>query len=153
MGKGARIKELLLGGGLSYREIQKQVICSRSVIAYWARKLGRPPQKYTRPSSIAWAEIQAYYNQGHTIAECRARFGFSQSTWHNAKVRGDVVARAEYQRALPDDVVFSVRSKRTSGHVIKRALRRIGRTITACWECGVDKWLGCLPCLSPRNGG
>lgn len=44
-------------------------------------------------SSVDWAAVQACYDEGHTIDECRARFGFSYGAWHKAVVRGDLATR------------------------------------------------------------
>jgi hypothetical protein len=41
-----------------------------------------------------WSEIQAYYDQGHTIAECKAKFGFANGAWYSAVGRGEIVPRA-----------------------------------------------------------
>jgi DNA-binding CsgD family transcriptional regulator len=40
-----------------------------------------------------WAAIRAYYESGHTLKQCRARFGFSNRAWTSAVNRGDVVPR------------------------------------------------------------
>jgi len=44
--------------------------------------------------SIDWAEVQAYYDEGHTLVECRARFGFSNGAWDRARLRGQVRSRS-----------------------------------------------------------
>lgn len=43
--------------------------------------------------SVDWAAVQAHYDEGHTIDECKARFGFSYGAWHKAVVRGDLATR------------------------------------------------------------
>ena len=40
-----------------------------------------------------WRAIRRYYEAGHTVAECRRRFGFGGSSWARVVSRGDVVAR------------------------------------------------------------
>ena len=40
-----------------------------------------------------WVAIRAYYEVGHTRAECQGRFGFSNRAWQRAVERGDVVPR------------------------------------------------------------
>jgi DNA-binding transcriptional ArsR family regulator len=40
-----------------------------------------------------WDAVQAYYDEGHTMAECKERFGFSNGAWDRAKNRGDLVTR------------------------------------------------------------
>jgi DNA-binding CsgD family transcriptional regulator len=41
-----------------------------------------------------WAEIQAYYDAGHNLIECKEHFGFSNGAWDGAIKRGDIVPRA-----------------------------------------------------------
>jgi hypothetical protein len=41
-----------------------------------------------------WVEIQAYYDEGHTVQECRSRFGFANGAWYSAVGRGEIVPRA-----------------------------------------------------------
>jgi len=53
------------------------------------------------PRSIYdWPTIRAFYEAGHTVRECQARFGFSNGAWHHAAGRGDIVPRGE-TRNLP----------------------------------------------------
>src|SRR5579862_8480057 len=40
-----------------------------------------------------WSAIQAYYDDGRSFRECRARFGFCAASWTNAVRRGDIRAR------------------------------------------------------------
>lgn len=40
-----------------------------------------------------WGAIRAYYDAGHTVAQCQARFGFSNGAWNRAVCRGDVIPR------------------------------------------------------------
>jgi len=42
-----------------------------------------------------WAEIRAYYEAGHTLDECRARFGFSRGAWDAAVGRAEISPRAQ----------------------------------------------------------
>jgi DNA-binding CsgD family transcriptional regulator len=45
-------------------------------------------------SLVDWAAVQAHYDDGHTIDECKAKFGFSYAAWHKAVVRGDLITRS-----------------------------------------------------------
>lgn len=45
-------------------------------------------------SPIDWRAVQAYYDEGHTLAECKERFGFSNGAWDRAKRRGEVRSRS-----------------------------------------------------------
>ena len=40
-----------------------------------------------------WAEMQAYYEEGHTYRECRVEFGFCAAAWDKARKRGEIKAR------------------------------------------------------------
>lgn len=46
-----------------------------------------------RRTKIDWAAVQAHYDEGHTLAECRARFGFSNGAWDRARLRGELRTR------------------------------------------------------------
>lgn len=94
----ARIRELLDAGWLR-RAIAEEVGVSPSTVTRWARLLGFP-DKAPRASHSDWDAIRAYYDAGHTIDECRARFGFTYGAWDKAATRGDVVARARSHREL-----------------------------------------------------
>lgn len=52
-----------------------------TTIAYLQMQVGAPPYD--------WAEIGRYYAAGHTVDECRKRFGFGGSSWTRAVRRGD----------------------------------------------------------------
>lgn len=45
-------------------------------------------------SLVDWATVQVYYDDGHTIDECKGKFGFSYGAWHKAVVRGDLTTRS-----------------------------------------------------------
>lgn len=40
-----------------------------------------------------WTAIRAYYEAGHTMRECKARFGFSNNSWDRAVASGRIVPR------------------------------------------------------------
>jgi hypothetical protein len=40
-----------------------------------------------------WTAIQAYYDEGHTLQECKDRFGFANGGWYSAVGRGEIVPR------------------------------------------------------------
>lgn len=47
------------------------------------------------PERYDWTEIRAYYEAGHTLAECKERFGFSNNSWQKAVATGKVVPRPD----------------------------------------------------------
>ena len=48
-----------------------------------------------RARQFDWDAISSYYAAGHTVAECRERFGFSNRAWTAAVARGDVHPRRD----------------------------------------------------------
>jgi hypothetical protein len=44
-------------------------------------------------SNVDWSAVQAYYDAGHTMAECKTRFGFSNGSWDRARLRGELQTR------------------------------------------------------------
>ena len=43
-----------------------------------------------------WREIRAYYEAGHTLAECQRRFGFSNGAWDQAVGTRRVIPRPKW---------------------------------------------------------
>jgi len=93
-----RIRELLEAGWLR-RAIADEVGVSPSTVTRWARLLGFP-DKSPRPSLTDWVPVRDFYEAGHTIDECRARFGFTYGAWDKAVSRGDIVPRPRSRREL-----------------------------------------------------
>lgn len=93
-----RIKALL-EEGWSRQRIARKLGVDPSTVTRHARLLGFP-DVHPRKSTIDWKAVQAYYDEGHTIDECRARFGFSYGAWDHAAVRGDIVSRPRARRQL-----------------------------------------------------
>ncbi len=44
-------------------------------------------------SPVDWSAVQAYYDAGHTMLECKSRFGFSNGSWDRARLRGELKTR------------------------------------------------------------
>ena len=83
-----------------------------------------------------WGEVKAYFDAGHTYAECMSKFGFRADTWTTAVRRGDLNARA---RAMPVHLMMLRKMARGS---IKRRLLELGLLKESCSCCGVAEWLG-----------
>jgi hypothetical protein len=65
---------------------------ARSTVTYHAGKLGesiddRGARRYD------WRAIRCYYEEGHSLAECRTMFGFNKQSWHSAILRGLITPR------------------------------------------------------------
>lgn len=126
----------LLEQGLSRAEVATTLGLSRPTVSYHARRLGaaiddRCARRYD------WSKIQAYYDAGHSVRQCAQAFGFSLQSWHAARLRGEIVARAA---AMPLDSLLVVGPR--SRHNIKRRLLAEGVKPARCERCNADQWLG-----------
>ncbi len=125
-----RIKEMLENGVPRVR-IAAALGVSPSTITRHARILGFPDAR-RRTSTTDWAAVQAYYDLGHTIDECRDEFGFTYGAWDKAVVRGDLVPRGrssgELRRATRDRVEGLLADGRTQAE-IARALSLTKSTV------------------------
>lgn len=82
----------MLESGLTRSAIARELRLSPSTVTRHARLLGYP-DKRRRPSPRDWTAIQAHYDEGHSIDECRNKFGFSYAAWDKAVTRSDIVVR------------------------------------------------------------
>lgn len=83
-----------------------------------------------------WAEVQIYYDEGHSYRECRIRFGFAAESWHKAVRRGALKTR---KPGRPIEEVL--REAKHRSH-IKGRLLRAGLLKNECGECGLTEWRG-----------
>jgi len=89
----------LLKSGWSRRAIAEELGVDPSTVTRYARSLGFPDAR-KRSSNFDWVEIQKYYDAGHTIGDCRERFGCSYGAWDKAAMRGDINVRPRSERQL-----------------------------------------------------
>jgi len=131
-----RVAELL-EDGFSHSEIAREIGVTKSTVAYHARRLAAPVDERCA-RRYDWREVQRFYDEGHSVHECRARFGFSCATWNAAVKRGAVVGRP---RKLPLTDLLVADTYR-SRHNLR--LRLIGEGIKAarCERCGLTSWRG-----------
>src|SRR5215211_40460 len=128
----------LFAQGLTVTEIAKRLSVSKPTVCHHARRLGRPPDSsFNR--RYDWAEVQRYYDAGHTVRQCRARFGFANQTWNNAVKRGDVTPRP---RRIPIDELLVAGRLETSRYSLKLRLLSAGLKHGRCEECGLSEWRG-----------
>jgi 5-methylcytosine-specific restriction endonuclease McrA len=125
----------LLAEGYGRGDIARRLGIARSTVSYHARRLGaamdgRAARRYD------WREIQAYYAAGHSVRECRERFGFGSSTWSEAVQRSDVVPRSN---AMP--IPALVAAPRGRAH-LKSRLLKAGLLKSSCQRCGITNWQG-----------
>ena len=127
----------LLGQGLSRAETAKRLGLSKGTVSYHARRLGLPIDE-RGARRYDWNAVQRFYDEGHSVRECVATFGFSHETWQSARKRGAIVTRPQ---RTPPEVMFAVGQLRNRGNV-KRRLLAEGLKPAACATCGISKWRG-----------
>lgn len=80
-----------------------------------------------------WRAIQVYYDEGHTVAQCKAKFGFASGAWDSAVGRDEIVPRAKGESHFRHDTREAVRE-----------LLAAGKTQTeAAFELGLSKGTVC----------
>src|ERR1700738_651458 len=124
----------LLEEGHSQAAVARLLGLCKSTIAYHARTMRQADARFAR--RYDWAAIRAFYEEGHSINECRARFGVGRTAWPEAVARGPIVPRPV---AMPIDELL--RGRRGRDH-IKRRLLNAGLLEPRCQNCGIDTWLG-----------
>jgi hypothetical protein len=127
----------LLDEGLSQAAISAQLGISPGTVGYHARRRHLPSSPACG-RRYDWAEIQRYYDAGHSISECQQRFGFARKAWADAARRGAVVSRPQ---ATPLAELLRVDSPRGRWN-LKRRLIAAGLKREACEECGIEDWRG-----------
>jgi DNA-binding CsgD family transcriptional regulator/5-methylcytosine-specific restriction endonuclease McrA len=125
----------LLSAGLSQAEIAKALGVSRPTVCFHMRRLGipagvRPGKRYD------WEAIRLYYEAGHSMTECRERFGFSRNAWAEAILRGAIRPRP---RLEPIEAVLATGRRRSRSHV-KLRLVMAGLKEQRCESCGLTEW-------------
>lgn len=127
----------LLAEGLSLTEVARTLAVSKSTVSYHARRLGlEPDSRFAR--RYDWAVIRRFYEQGHTVAECRERFGFDMSTWAEAVRRGDIVLLTAKQKLE----AYAARGRPLPRASLKRLLLDARLKDESCERCGLDEWRG-----------
>jgi DNA-binding CsgD family transcriptional regulator len=132
-----RAVALLIAQGITRAEIARRLGLAKSTVSYHARQLGEPiDARFAR--RFEWSEVQAYYDEGHSVRECGALFGFTTWTWSQAVRRGLVTPRPRFR---PPEVTFAAGTRRQRGHLKQRLLLaslKDGR----CESCGLREWRG-----------
>ncbi len=90
---------LLLDQGLPRVEIARRLGVGASTVTRHANRLGYARRR--KASVYDWGTISSYYEEGHSLADCRRRFGFSNGAWDAAVARGDVRPRPPEEQSRP----------------------------------------------------
>jgi len=120
----------LLKAGKTYNQIVDCAGCSKATISYHAKRLGLghgPRKKHD------WTAIRRHYEDGHSVRECAAKFGFNLATWSKAVQRGDAKGRPP---GIPLEPLL-VRGSHTHRSVVRRKLILEGKIKYECAECGM----------------
>lgn len=127
----------LLDQGLSLAEIARTLALSKSTVSYHARRLGVAPDvRFAR--RYDWAVIRRFYEEGHTVKDCRERFGFDNSTWADAVRRGDIIPLTPKQKLE----AYALRGRSLPRASLKRLLLEAGVKREVCERCGIEEWRG-----------
>jgi hypothetical protein len=65
--------------------------------------------------SYDWQAVQRFYDAGHTLAECKKRFGFANGAWYSAVGRGEIVPRPRTHPKFRHETREAVRDLLDSG--------------------------------------
>jgi HNH endonuclease len=118
-------------------EIASELGVVKSTVCYHARRLGlMANESFARRYN--WPEVQRYYDDGHSIRECAAMFGFCTESWHRA-VRAGLLTSRPAAAPLATHLVVG---RRTSRSNLKHRLLAAGMKDNRCEKCGIGEWLG-----------
>ncbi len=135
--KVVRTQELVgehLSQGVSRIEISRRLNITKSAVSYHARRLGEAIDERCR-RRYEWGVIQAFYDEGNSLRDCRREFGFSNSAWRGAVKRGAISPRPGFR---PIDEIFAVNTRRNRGHLKQRLLLMLREN--RCERCGIREW-------------
>jgi DNA-binding CsgD family transcriptional regulator/5-methylcytosine-specific restriction endonuclease McrA len=127
----------LLRTGMTTAQIARELGLAKATVTYHAQRLNqtidaRCARRYD------WAAIQAYYDEGHSVRECMAAFGFSSASWFEAVKRGAVQARPG---AMAIDDLLKAGTYRGRDHLKARLISE-GLKEHRCERCGLTQWQG-----------
>ncbi|HET8978443.1 MAG TPA: HNH endonuclease [Solirubrobacteraceae bacterium] len=127
----------LLASGASQAEVAQTLGISASSVCFHVRNLGLAARA-DLSRRYDWEAIRAYYEAGHSAAECRRQFGFGVNAWADAIGRGAIRPRP---RMEPLDAVLAAGRRRSRQHV-KARLLLAGLKQHRCEACGLTEWRG-----------
>jgi len=127
----------LLDEGKTAVEIAALLGVNKSTVCYHRRRLGEEIDgRFAR--RYDWEAVQQYHDEGHSMTECKERFGFYGASWSQAVARGDIRPRPH---AAPIET-YLVSGRRVNRGHIKARLIKEGLKSDRCERCGLNEWLG-----------
>jgi 5-methylcytosine-specific restriction endonuclease McrA len=108
----------------------------------WSKALNRgrlrlaPSRFDDRRRRHDWGAIQAYYDAGASLRDCKVKFCFCTAAWTKAVRRGEIKPRPQHmplEKLLRDG---------KSRYNIKHRLMRAGLLQNRCEQCGLSEWRG-----------
>jgi DNA-binding CsgD family transcriptional regulator len=127
----------MLEAGIPRAKIARKLGVSKATVSYHARRLGAPIDARCA-RRYDWEAVQQYYDAGHTVRDCMAKFGFSAATWFEAVKRGAVVSRPAWTPLSELLVAGTYRGR----YNLKARLLRAGLKDGSCESCGLTEWYG-----------
>lgn len=128
---------ILLEAGLSRAAVGRELGISKPTVTYHAQVLGLPSDSPCN-RRYDWAEVQRYYDEGHSITDCQRHFGLARQTFLDAVKRGAIKSRPQ---AAPAALYLVVGQRRHRG-TLKRALLRERLKDNRCERCCISQWRG-----------
>jgi transposase-like protein len=133
----AQLVHALLEEGLTGAAVARELGISKSTVSYHKRRLGKPIDVRCN-RRYDWAEVQRFYDAGHSITECQERFGFARKTFMDAAARGDVRTRPN---GAPVSL-YLVAGRAVNRTHLKGRLFEAGLKANRCEVCGLTEWRG-----------
>ena len=123
----------LLAAGKTYKQIVAEVGCAKSTISYHAKNV-KPPPNYKVHN---WAEVQAYYDAGHSGRQCMKDLGICAAVWYGANAKGKLILRED--TPLPLEELMAEGRNTTRAHLRWRLLK--DKVLDpVCAKCGIIEW-------------
>lgn len=136
-GRTREAVRLLLEAGLSRAAVARALGISKPTVTYHAQALGLASNSKCN-RRYDWAEVQRYYDEGHSITDCQRHFGLARQTFADAVKRGAIKSRPQ---ARPAEL-YLVTGQRQHRGTLKRALLREQLKEHRCESCGIAEWRG-----------
>lgn len=127
----------LLDAGMSRAQIARRLGLAKATVSYHARRLNREVDERCA-RRYDWDVIQAFYDEGHSVRECMAQFGFSSASWFDAVKRGAIAARPP---GMPIEELLAAGTYRGRYHLKARLISE-GLKEDRCERCRIAEWQG-----------